>query len=64
MIKEGTIAAVFRELSPENQSVLLACARLSRIAEGAVKKAARARNGAGRESALPAPEAGKRERRP
>jgi hypothetical protein len=38
-IREGNISAVFRELSLENQSVLLACARLARKAERAGGKA-------------------------
>jgi HEPN domain-containing protein len=38
MKKEHEIAALFRELSPENQETLLACARVSRTVESAVKK--------------------------
>jgi hypothetical protein len=32
------LTAIFEALSPENQAHLLTCARLSRIAENAVKK--------------------------
>jgi hypothetical protein len=38
VVLEGNIAAVFRELSPENQAILLACARLLQTIEYAAKK--------------------------
>jgi hypothetical protein len=39
------MAALFRELSPENQSQLLACAELCHVAEKAVKKSIRNETG-------------------
>jgi hypothetical protein len=38
MEKEYDIAELFKELNFENQETLLACARVSRTAENAVKK--------------------------
>jgi hypothetical protein len=35
---DNRLVAIFDALSPENQAHLLTCARLSRIAENAVKK--------------------------
>jgi hypothetical protein len=39
MSKLDELTGIFRELSPENQSRLLECSKISQIAENAVKKA-------------------------